>query len=215
MREVKRRELPELDEDFIKRVTEDRATDEAGLREDLRTQLEKSWEQYEKDFFNENIVDRMMDLHPVEVPESVVDVYLDSFVEDVKRRNKGKLPPGFQEEAFRRANYEEAEKQARWMLIRDKVIADENLEVTDEDVSDYFQKTSENEGENIAPDVLKQLYSSMPGLIDQLKQRMMSDKVFAALAGKFEVVDKDREEIEREIEERNAGEAASASRIIT
>lgn len=213
--EVKRRELPDLDEDFIVRITDDRASDEAGLREDVRTQLERSWEQYEKDFVNENVVERMLELHPIPVPQSVVDVYLESFVEDVKRRNKGKLPPGFDEEAFRQANHEEAEKQARWMLIRDKVIAGDDLEVTDEDVSNYFKKTSEKEGESIEPDVLKQLYSSMPGLIEQIKQRLLSDKVFAALQNRFELVDKDREEIEREIEERNAAEAASASRIIT
>jgi trigger factor len=210
IKEAKRRELPELDEEFIKKITDDAATDEAGLREEVRKQLERSWQQYSGDFVNENIVERMLELHPVDVPESVVDVYLDSFVEDVKRRNKGKLPAGFDEQAFRNANREEAEKQSRWMLIRDKLVKDESLEVTDEDVNAYFGKMGE--GEEMSPDTLRQLYTSMPGLVEQLKQRILSERVFSTLEQRFEVVEKNREEIEREIEERNA---AAPSRIIT
>lgn len=211
IKEAKRRELPELDEEFIKRITDDAASDEAGLREEVRKQLQSSWKQYSDDFVNENIVERMLELHPVPVPESVVDVYLDSFVEDVKRRNQDKLPAGFDEQAFRDANREEAEKQARWMLIRDKFVKEEGLEISDEDLNAYFGKMGE--GEEMSPDTLRQLYASMPGLVDQLKQRMLSERVFSALEKRFEVVEKNREEIEREIEERNA--ATAPSRIIT
>jgi len=210
IKETKRRELPELDEEFIKRITDDAASDEAGLREEIRKQLQNSWKQYSEDFLNESIVERMLELHPVPVPESVIDVYLDSFVEDVKRRNRGNLPAGFDEQAFRNANREEAEKQARWMLIRDKVIKEEGLEITDEDMEAYFNKLGQ--GEEMSPDTLRQLYASMPGLVDQLKQRMLSERVFSALEKRFEVVEKNREELEREIEERNA---SAPSKIIT
>jgi trigger factor len=145
------------------------------------------------------IVEKMLELNPVEVPEAVVELYIDSFVADVRRQAGGSLPDGFDEEAFRARYVDEAKKQSRWMLIRDRVIEEHALEVSEGDRLDFFKKTA-GDGD-VDPAFLAKYYDTVPGLGERLKQRLMSEKVFAVLADRFEVVDKDREALEAERKE--------------
>ena len=208
IKEVKRPETPELDDDFVQEITNDRLDDVEAFRAEVRQQIEDSWEQRAREFLESNIVERMLALHPVPVPESVIELYVDSYLEDIKQRNQGELPDNFPVEAFREANHDEAEKQARWMLIRDAFINAEGLDVSDEDIDAFFEKEAERD-ENFTPEKLRQFYESMR-LMDSLEQRLINQNMFDLLAGRFEVVEKDLETVEREAEERRVREEAEA-----
>ena len=142
----------------------------------------------------------MLDLHDVHVPESIVDVYVDSFIEDVKKRNEDKLPPNFDEQQFRAANRPEAARQAKWALIRDRVIEEAGLEVEDEDRQRHFERAAEES--EVTAEALSNFYKSMPHMAEQLDQRLLTEKVFAHLADKFDVQEKDRDAVEAEMRER-------------
>ncbi len=142
--------------------------------------MEDSWQQRAREFLESNIVERMLELHPVPVPESVIDLYLDSYIEDIKRRNRDQLPANFPMEAFKEANREEAEKRARWMLIHDALIDAEELDVTDEDLEQFFEQEAEKD-ENFTAANLRQYYESMR-FIDSLEQRILKQKLFDLLA---------------------------------
>lgn len=211
VKDAKRLDLPEIDEAFIREVSEGAAEDEAGFRASIREALEASWKQRTREFFEGKLVETMLDLHPVSVPESVVDMFLDSFVEDVRRRNEGELPKHFNEVSFRRQNRKEAEQQAHWMLVRDRVIEAWGLSVTDEDLDAHFEKMAADSGDELDIEQIRRVYASMPGLIDQIRQRVLSEKVYDALAERFEIVEKDRDALEAEIEARRMAEEAEAA----
>ena len=208
VKEVKRRDVPELDDDFVQEYTDDRLETAEAFREEVEKQIKDSWERRSQDFMEENIINRMQELHPVAVPESVVDVYVESYVEDVKRRNQGQLPPNFSVEAFKEVNRADAERQARWMLIRDKLIDDEELEVSDADVDAFFEEEA-GKDDNLTDEQLRQFYAQV-GLLDSVKERLLSRKVMDFLAGQFTLVEKDSETLERELEERRAQALAEA-----
>lgn len=208
IKEVKRPDVPELDDEFVKEITQERLDDVAAFRDEVRNHIEESWAKRAREFLEGNIVARMLELHPAPVPESVVDLYVDSYVEDIKRRNKGTLPDSFPVEAFKQANRGEAEEQARWMLVRDAFIDAEELDVVDDDVARFFEQEAEKD-ENFTPANLRQFYESM-GLIESLEQRLLNQKIFDLLAERFEVVEKDIETLEREQEERRAEARARA-----
>lgn len=208
VKEAKRRDVPDLDDEFVKTFTQDRLETVGAFREEVERQLKDSWERKGREFLEENIVTKMLELHPVPVPESVIEVYLDSYVEDVKRRGQGQLPENFAVEAFRQANRPDAERQARWMLVRDAFIKAEALEVTDEDIDAFFEKEAAKD-DGLTAEQLRQFYQQV-GLLDSLDQRLIGQKVFDALAERFEVVEKDAETIEREREERHAAAVAEA-----
>lgn len=200
VKEVKRRELPEVDDDFVKEVTKERVSTVDELKEELRSQMETEWKRESREMFEGLMMERLLELHPVPVPESAIEMFLDYFVEDIKQRNEKKLPEDFNEEAFRRANRNEAEQQARWMLIRDALIESENLEVTEEDLDAYFAEASGGD-ENVTPALLRQYYQSM-GLLDRVRQQKLSERVFEALQQRFDVVELDSEAFEAEMKER-------------
>lgn len=217
VQDVKRRDLPELDDAFVGEVTDDQVTSVEELRQEVRHQLEQVWEQQAQEFLQGNIVERMIELHPVPVPDAVIEMNLDAFVEDVEERSDGDLPENFDEQAFRRANRGYAEQQGRWMFIRDQIVEDENLEATEEEIQAHFMQGT---GGRFSPDQLQQVIRSNPQIKEQVKQRVLSDKVFDVLKERFEIVERDPEEIEREMQrqqqaaaQQRAASAASPGRL--
>ncbi len=199
---VQRREVPELNDDFAQEITDGNAETVEALRAEIRKELEISWVQTAREFLESNIVQKMRELHPVPVPPSVIELFLDSFVEDVKRRNDGELPEHFSEAAFREANRDEAEDQGRWMLLRDKVVETEGLEVTDADLEAYLEEEAARDG-RLTAEQLRQFYQAVQ-LMDSIEQRLLSKKVYDRLAEHFVVVEKDRAALREEIEEQQA-----------
>lgn len=212
VKEAKRRELPELDDAFVGEVSDDQFVSVEDLRNDLRQNLEQAWDDRSRELLDGRIVEKMLELHTIPVPESAVEVYLDSFVEDVKQRNDGKLPDTFDENAFRSANRGEAERQAKWMLIRDAVVEQEQLEVSDEDLDEYFQEAAE-QNEQLSAELLRNYYQQM-NMTDRVKQQILSRKVLARLAEMFEIEDKDVEEFEEEAKAAQEGQEEERQPVI-
>jgi trigger factor len=205
IKDTKRREMPELDDAFVGEVSKDQLVSVDELREDLRKNLEGAWKQRSQELLDGHIVERMLELHDIAVPQSAVELFLDSFVEDVKRRNDGKLPENFDAAAFREANRGEAERQAKWMLIRDTFIEREGLDVSDADLDEYFE-TAAAQNEQLSPAILRQYYESMK-MLEQVEQQILSRKAFAALADKFEIIGTDVDAFEEEMKARQERES--------
>lgn len=193
VKEIKRRDLPELDEEFIKKVSNGDAEDIESLRKVLREEVERTWKNQIRNMLTNTVMSKMLELHPIPVPATLVNSFLDSFVEDVKRRNDGKLPESFDEDSFREANRSEAEQQGRWMLIQDQIIETEKLEATDEDRKALIE---ENMGTSkMSADDMLGFYRQIPNLLDQLDQQILSRKVIDVLSERFQVVDKTIDEL--------------------
>jgi trigger factor len=153
------------------------------------------------------VIDKMLELHPVPVPESVIETYLDSFVNQVKQENDGELPEDFDEEHFRQRNRRDAENQGRWMLIRDTVIEEEGIEVSDEDIQAFFEEQAEGDDE-VSVQQIEQFYRQMPQMMDRVKQQILSDKVYDLLLDRFDVQSMSREEFEEQMQERQQSRQA-------
>ncbi len=203
LKDVKRRDLPEVDQAFVEDVSEGEFSDPEAFRAEVRRQLENAWTRQSRELLQRDIIDRMLELHSVPVPESVVETYLDSFVEQVKQRNDGELPDDFDMQYFRQQNRDDAEDQGRWMLIRDAVIDEYGIEVTDDDRQAFFAEQSD---EQITPEQMAQFYRTMPKLMERVNQQILSQKVFDTLAEQFDIQKKDREAFEEEMRAAHAHE---------
>lgn len=197
--DVKRRDLPPLDAEFVRRATEGEFDDVEALRQNIHERLQDAWDQRAREMAQGEVIDAMLELHPVPVPESVIEGYLDSFVKQVEEENDGERPDDFDEEHFRRRNRRDAEKQGRWMLIRDRVIEDADLEATEEDIQAFF--ADQAQGGDVTPQQIQQFYRSMPQMMKKVEQQILSDKVFDLLLERFDVQHKSREEFEAEMQQ--------------
>lgn len=207
LKEVKRRELPELDDETVKELTKESIETVDALRETIRGQITSQMDEQTRELFESQLVRKVLDLHPIPVPRQAVDLYLDSFVEDVKQRNRGSLPDNFDEAAFRESNRAEAEQQARWMFIRDQIIEEQGLDVDDEDLEAYFADLGQDE--QFSPAMMRQYYDQI-GMTERVRQRLLSTKVFDAISAQVTVEELNEEAYAEAMKEQQP-EVAGAS----
>ncbi len=207
VREVKQRDLPALDEAFVKEHTADRVETVEGFRALVRSEMEGAWERMSSEMMREEMVRAVLDAHDFAVPETLVEVVLNGMVEEVAKQNDGELPPGFDYAGFRAANREPAEAQVRWMLFQDRLMEEEEITLEEADFEAEFERMAAGGPFDTA--TLKQFVGQQPQLLEGIQQRVLTGKLFDALAGRFEVVEKTQAELEAE---REAQEAEPAGR---
>lgn len=198
LKEVKIRELPELDDEMAKKVTNDQIETAEALKEQINTQLIEGWSQRSKEYFQSDAIEKLIDMHSFEVPSSVVEMYLDAYVNDLKSKGPdGELPAGFDVAGYKESRREEAQNQARWMFIRDAIVADKGFEVTDEDRDAHFETMAAQGGFPV--DMMKSYYQSMPQMMDQVDQGILSSRVFGFIEESMKVTEKDKAAYEKEM----------------
>jgi len=67
LKEVKRRELPEWDEELVGKVTEDKVSDVDELRAEVQRQIESGWDQRRREMFETEVIDTLIDAHEFDV----------------------------------------------------------------------------------------------------------------------------------------------------
>lgn len=192
VKEVKERSLPELDAEFIKKVGGEDVEDEKGLKEVIKSRIEKSYDEESRKLFESEMMTRMIEMHDFPVPNAAVDVFVNSFLEDIKRRNNNEIPEGFDYNAFREANKDYAEQQAKWKLLRDTIIEQQGIEVGDEDRTAYFTELSGGNEETAG--AFENYYKSMSGAMDMINEQLLSKKLFAYLADEVTLEEKNKDE---------------------
>ncbi len=196
--EVKLRIVPELDDEFVREQTQGKAGTVEELRTEVREELERSWTQRSQQALEAKMVDQFVSAHSeIQVPEVLVEGALDAMLSEAQQRNNGQLPPTFEVDAFREQNRERAENQVRWLLVKDALVREEGIEIGDDALDAEFERLAGQSGD---AEMVRQYLKSQPQMMDQMADHLLNQQVFAALERRFTVVDKTREDLERERE---------------
>lgn len=213
--EIQARILPEIDEEFIKKVSFEQATNEQELRDQIREASSKQREQRSHELLEDKVVKKAVELHNFEVPSTLVSVFLDQFVKAFKdqmaERNQGQLPDWFDaqfnEAGYRESRYAEAERTAKWMLLRDALIEAHKIEATDEDLNAHFEEMAASFGGALTGEAIRGLYeSNMAEQLDVEKEKILSRKAVMFLLAQATVVEKSRKDFEQEEKEEQSAE---------
>jgi trigger factor len=204
--EVKVRTVPEADADFVREQTDGETESLDDLKGQIRDELDRSWKARAQQALEQKMAEQFVLAHrdAVKVPETLTEAALDAMLEETTGQAGGQLPPTFDVEAWRDQNRQQAEDQVRWMLVKDRLVEEENLEVTNEDFDAEFEKLA---GDDTPADFVRQYFSQQPKLLEQMGDQLLNRRVFGALEGRFTVVEKSREDIEKEMAERQAAQA--------
>ncbi|MGA9116754.1 MAG: trigger factor [Bacteroidota bacterium] len=174
--------LPEVDDAFVKKITQEKLASTADFLADVRRDLERYGSEQSERKLRDAIADEVVRLHPCEVPDSMVDGFLDGFVEELKSRSRDRqLPRNFDEGNFRRESRPLAVWQSRWLLLREAIAAREHIGVTDEDLDRLAEAEAERTG--IGKDRIREYYKRSPGVAE----RLLSDKILAFLRQQAEI----------------------------
>ena len=204
--DVLERVVPPVDAEFIKAQTGGETDDLEALNAKIREDLEASWAARANQALEQKMAEQFVLAHrdTVPVPETLVEGALDTMLDDVLKENnlsRAELPPTFDLEAWRAENRQQAEDQVRWLLVKDRLIEDEGIEVADEDFEAEFEKLA---GGGADTDLIKQYFEAQPQMMEQMGDQLLNKRVFGALEGRFQVVEKTADEIRAEAEARRA-----------
>lgn len=150
--ELKKKELPELDDDFASEVSDFETLDE--YKKSIRERLEKEAENKTKTETENAIIAKVCENATVDIPKAMVDAQIDSMIQDFAQRLQYQgmslemymQYTGSTPEAFREGFREQAEKQTKTMLVLEAVCKAENVDVTDEEVSDKIAEMAKMYG---------------------------------------------------------------------
>ena len=149
LHEVKYKELPALDDDFAKDVSEYDALDELkdSIRNNIKTNLDKQAEQkVENDLMDQVIANMKAD-----IPDAMVDSRIDELVQDFEYRisQQGlKLADylkymGMNIEQFRAQFKEQADKQVKMRLAMEAIVAKEGITASDEEFEEEVKRIAD------------------------------------------------------------------------
>ena len=197
------RTVPELDEAFVLAQTNGKTGELDELKAQVREDLQRSWDNRAKQAMESKMVEHFVAAHRdvVPVPETIIETALDSQLEELAERNGGQLPPTFDTDAFREQNREAAADQVRWLFVKDKLVNEEGLEVTSDDLDAELQKIAGEDGDL---DMIKGYFTQQPRLMQQMGDQLLNQRVFSVLEDRFEIVEKSDEEIRAEAAARKA-----------
>ena len=134
---VEREVLPDLNEAFLQLINPELKTVEE-LTADVVKKIQANFEERSKTAFERDLSDAFIDLANPPFAPSMVENYLDNFVEDVKKQNNGEP---LDEEKVREHYKSTAERNLKWYSLRNKLIETEEFNASKEEVELDIEKT--------------------------------------------------------------------------
>lgn len=147
VKKVEKVNLPEFNGEFVSKITKGKVTLTAQFRENVKKDLEEFWRQDSERRLQDAIVGEIIKRHDFTVPEGLIKHFLDSFVEEIRQQHPSKkLPENFKDEEFRKENRAYAIYQAKWLLLKEKIIETENIAITEGDLEQLAEEESKKVG---------------------------------------------------------------------
>jgi trigger factor len=147
VKKIEKVTLPEFNDEFVKKISKGKVASTAQFKENVKKDLEEFWRQESERKLQDAIVGEIIRRHDFTVPEGLTKYFLDTFVEELRQQQPSKkLPENFNEEEFRKENRAYAIYQAKWLLLKEKIIETENIAVTDADLEELAEKESQKIG---------------------------------------------------------------------
>ncbi|MBW4056617.1 MAG: trigger factor [Proteobacteria bacterium] len=193
--EIKRKELPELDDAFAQQFGEYDSMDV------LRAKMVEYHEKHEKDRieneFKERIIQALIKKNPLDVPESMVKRQLDHMFENLKNRLKSQQMSlemmGLDAEGFRARFRDDAIDKVKGGLLLMALVEKENVSVSDEDLTAHYEKIAAGNPEML--DRIKEYYSSNPNAKSSIISEIKEDKAITYLIDHAVVTEVDAEQL--------------------
>ncbi|MBR0508573.1 MAG: trigger factor [Clostridia bacterium] len=156
---VKEKQLPELDDEFVKDVSEFDTLDE--LKDDIRKTLTQQREDSAKSAFENAVYDKLASLVTDEIPDVMVDRAVENMIDEFRYNIERQGMPfeaylkniGLGIDAVKGMYRARAEKDVKIELALAKIADLENVEVTDEEIAEEYDAMAKRYG--VEADVVK------------------------------------------------------------
>ena len=176
LHEIKRKELPELDDEFAKDVSEFDTIDE--LKNSIKEKLEEENTNKAKYETEDKAIQAVCDATEIEIPSGMIETEIDNMMKDIETRlsyqglnMKSYLQMiGKTEEDMRKEYEEQAKKSVKSRLVLEAVVEAEKLEASQEEIEEKVKEMAANYGRE-ADELMKN-----EQLINYIKDSMKAEK---------------------------------------
>ena len=152
LHEIKVKELPEVNDEFIKEATGEESLE--AFKKATKKKLKEANDKRAKAETEDKLIEKITESSTVEVPNAMVERQIDAIVQDMEYRMmyQGLRLEDFLKysnqtmEAYRESFKANAEKQVKTQLVVEKIIKDEKIEVSAEEIDAKIKEQAENMG---------------------------------------------------------------------
>jgi len=171
VREVREREVPELDDEFAKDLG-DQFQNMEDLRQHITAQLRRQWEFMERQKLRSDLIAELIKKNSFDLPESMIENYLSSIR---KEREQGHDHDHDHDHEYSEEERASAVRQLKGYLLIEAVGKQAGIEVEDEEFEQHLRERAEQSGGD-----LENLKRS--ARVDELQRELRETKVFDFLS---------------------------------
>lgn len=181
LHEIKKKEMPKLDDEFAKDASEFDTLDE--LKASIKARIEEENKNREKYETEDAAIKAVCDAAEFDIPSGMIETELDNMMKDIDSRLsyqgmnlKSYLQMmGKTEEDMRKEYEEQAKTSVKSRLVLEAIGKDAKIEVTDEEIADKIKEMAEKYGKK--EDELK----DNEQLKNYIKENLKTDKTIALI----------------------------------
>jgi trigger factor len=149
LHKLEKKELPALDDEFVKDVSEFDTLDE--YKADIKANIEKRNERMAEEAFEAALSDALIANLEADIPESMFELEVERMIDDYAYRMQSQgisldmymKYTGMTIDSFKEQFKPQAESRVKFQLALEKIVALENITVSDEDIDAEYAKMAE------------------------------------------------------------------------
>ncbi|MBP1888989.1 trigger factor [Clostridium moniliforme] len=173
IKQIKFKELPQLDDEFAKEVSEFNTLDE--LKADIKGKLEETKKTSIEREFEDELVTAVIENSNMDVPNVMIEKEIDAMVRDLENRLKYQglsleqymQFTGNNEEKMRSYMRENAEKKVKSDLVLEAIAEAEKIEATDEEVKEKANEVAKMYAGDEAEKMAEMLMQTQRAMIEK------------------------------------------------
>ena len=166
---IREKEMPALDDDFVKEASETANTVEE-YKAEIREKLEKQADQRAENVFENDVLQKVVENAKIDIPEAMIEEQVNNMIRDMEMRlmyqgmrlDDYLKYTGQTREDLSKMYHDEAERRVRTQLTLEEIRKTENIEAEEADIDEEMQ--------NFAVNTRKSLEDFKAGLTEDDKQ---------------------------------------------
>lgn len=176
LHEIKRKELPTLDDEFAKDVSEFDTI--AELKNSIKEKLETENANKAKYETEEKAIETVCEATEIDIPSGMVDAEIDNMLKDIETRlsyqglnmQQYLQMIGKSEEDIRKDYEEQAKKSVKSRLVLEAIVNSEKIEASEEEIAEKVKEMATNYGRD-AEELMKN-----EQLVNYISENMKAEK---------------------------------------
>ncbi|MGA9176817.1 MAG: trigger factor [Desulfobacterales bacterium] len=197
LHEIREEILPEIDDEFAKKLGQYETLD--VLKNAITNNLNEGYQKRVEQELNEQIYNDLIEKTEFELPDSMVDYELNNIIDEIEKTltyyNKTMEEQGLTKEILVEEHRETAEKKVRRHLILGKIIDQENIELSDQQLEDGFAEMAQVVNQPV--EAIKNYYQQNEDNLDFFKHTLLEKQAIKLIIESSNI-----EEVKPELEKK-------------